>query len=282
MDESMSEDYKLIPIESVSIHKNIRREYNERELNKLAESLKNIGQLEPIGVYEIQPDKYEILFGHRRFKAAQQANIPELKCIIKEKPKNDVERIYIQATENELCKSLLPRDREDYIIALLDAGQNSSEICKKLGKTQAWVTVSVKAKKARDQFEAKFLAAGIELDTYSAYRIAGASEEAVDKAVQDIIKNPKQRKTILKELADSKPKTTTKGRKRKTNDGTESPSGVQFLNQIIQIDELKKEIVIRPLKSSAEPNDGLLKELEQELRKIVTSFFVKNGYSIAQ
>jgi ParB/RepB/Spo0J family partition protein len=58
-----------IPLEKIFITKNIRFETDE-ELGELISSTSRFTQLQPIGVYR-RGDRYELVWGHRRLKAAQ-------------------------------------------------------------------------------------------------------------------------------------------------------------------------------------------------------------------
>ncbi len=58
-----------IPLEKIFITKNIRFEIDE-ELGELIGSMGHFTQLQPIGVYP-RGERYELVWGHRRFQAAQ-------------------------------------------------------------------------------------------------------------------------------------------------------------------------------------------------------------------
>ncbi len=60
-----------------------RKAFDEQALNELALSITEHGVLQPLVVRPIGTDQYEIIAGERRFRAAQQAGLSELPCVIK-------------------------------------------------------------------------------------------------------------------------------------------------------------------------------------------------------
>lgn len=63
-----------------------RREMDEEALNELAISIKAQGILQPILVRKLADEKFEIIAGERRWRAAQKAELTEVPVIIKEIP----------------------------------------------------------------------------------------------------------------------------------------------------------------------------------------------------
>jgi ParB family chromosome partitioning protein len=292
-----NEEYTSIPLSLIKVEENIRKQYSpdDKSIEELATSLKTYGQLQPIRVYETASNGYTILFGHRRYYAAKKAGIEELKCIICDNPAT-TDRLYIQAIENEQNESLSAADREDYITALLNAGESAADICKKMGKSPAWLSQIIKAKTGRDSFGTKFTEAGIELDTYGAYQIAGASPEAVDNAIQAIKQTPLKKKAILKELGLSKPKTSKRGRPQSIHVAQETMPSVpdQSLQEeavegvpstpkqrptfqhSITIDEEHKSVTLQF--NYADNAD--LRELHTMLNALVRDYFEKKEYAV--
>jgi ParB family transcriptional regulator, chromosome partitioning protein len=59
-----------------------RRYFDPIKLKSLAESIKEVGLLEPIAVRKIQEDKYELIAGERRLKACEIAGLEEISVFI--------------------------------------------------------------------------------------------------------------------------------------------------------------------------------------------------------
>ena len=61
-----------------------RRDINAEALEELASSIRPQGVMQPIVVRPIGKDKYEIIAGERRWRAAQQAGLDVVPVIVRE------------------------------------------------------------------------------------------------------------------------------------------------------------------------------------------------------
>lgn len=77
---------------------NPRLEFTKAGLDELAESMKQVGILEPIIVRPSGNESYEIVIGERRYRAAQQARLDKIPAIIKDY--SDEEAMEINLIEN--------------------------------------------------------------------------------------------------------------------------------------------------------------------------------------
>jgi ParB family chromosome partitioning protein len=75
-------------------------------LTELAESIKAQGVIQPIVVRGIGPDRYEIIAGERRWRAAQQAGLAEVPVVVREVP--DQAAIAMALIENIQREDLNP------------------------------------------------------------------------------------------------------------------------------------------------------------------------------
>jgi ParB family chromosome partitioning protein len=60
-----------------------RTNFDEESLNELAQSIKEIGLIQPITLRKIADDKYQIIAGERRFRAAQLAGLLSIPAYIR-------------------------------------------------------------------------------------------------------------------------------------------------------------------------------------------------------
>ena len=74
----------MIPIEKIqSDPDQPREEFESEALDRLAESLKVRGQLQPIRVrWDEGRGVYVIIIGERRWRAAVQAGLPTMSCVV--------------------------------------------------------------------------------------------------------------------------------------------------------------------------------------------------------
>lgn len=83
----MKPELKNIPIELLKPGKyQTRRTFDQESLQELAESIKSEGLIQPIIVRPIvgHDNRYEIVAGERRWRAAQLTNIDVVICLVKD------------------------------------------------------------------------------------------------------------------------------------------------------------------------------------------------------
>lgn len=137
----------------------MRTDMDQEKINDLASSIKQRGLIQPITVRQIgfheMDDRcssgaenhnesqcpflqYEVVAGHRRFKACAIAGIVKIPCIIKEL--TDQEVFSIRAHENLFRDDINPVDEAIYIGKLIgDDDSKISELAKQLNRSIAWV-----------------------------------------------------------------------------------------------------------------------------------------------
>lgn len=147
-------------------------ELNERlepgDLEGLATSIKTVGVLEPLVVRPVG-DRYEIIAGGRRYRAASIAGLTSVPCQIKEV--NDLEALQISFQENEERKSASPLEYGLLCWKLANRIGDLKEVAARLGKHENWVSSRINAyelyRKANIQTENKSPALLSESKTYS-------------------------------------------------------------------------------------------------------------------
>src|SRR5262245_7495776 len=122
-----------IPVDRVQADPDQPREdFDEESLHRLADSLRQRGQLQPIRVrWDEDRQHYVILVGERRWRAAQMAGLPSLSCIIVEGDLGEAERLSIQLIENALREDLKPIEQAKAYRTLMEAhGWSGNQLAK--------------------------------------------------------------------------------------------------------------------------------------------------------
>ena len=91
---------KRIDIDKIYPYTNNPKEHPEKQINKIASSIKNFGFTVPI----IIDHQNEIIAGHGRYKAAQKLELDKIPCIVRD----DLNAAQIKAfriTDNKIAKS---------------------------------------------------------------------------------------------------------------------------------------------------------------------------------
>ena len=128
---------EMIPIDRlIEPKEELRSVLVKENLEELAESIKELGILEPLIVRPVE-DKYEIVAGHRRFLAAQMAELKEVPCIVKEL--NDRQVLLERLHENLKREELNVVDQAGLIHKLWDReGLSYKQIGELFGKSESW------------------------------------------------------------------------------------------------------------------------------------------------
>lgn len=133
-----------IPIELINDESFILRT-NLEGIEELANSIKNLGLIEPIVVRRSNGNKpYELIAGHRRFKACKMIGCKSVKAIIVNA--NDKDAYLIAIAENLQRKSLNPiEEAMSYYSYIHKKGWGGiSELAKNLGKSPAYISMFIK------------------------------------------------------------------------------------------------------------------------------------------
>jgi ParB family chromosome partitioning protein len=72
-----------------------RRYFDPKKLEELAQSIKELGILEPLLVRPLNDGYYELIAGERRFKAAGIAGLSEVPCVVKEMDDDTVKQVQL-------------------------------------------------------------------------------------------------------------------------------------------------------------------------------------------
>ena len=119
-----------------------RKNFKEDELNELAESIKNLGLIEPI-VVQKRNDSYEIVTGERRWRAAKIAGLTEIPVVVREY--SEEEKVLVQLVENIQRESLDPiEEAMTYKRFLTEFNLKQDELAEKIGKNRTTITNSMR------------------------------------------------------------------------------------------------------------------------------------------
>lgn len=116
-----------------------RKDIDPERLQELADSIKAQGIIQPIVVRQIAHEKYEIVAGERRWRAAQLAGLTEVPIVIKEI--DDRAAMAIALIENIQREDLNPLEEAEALRRLLDEFEMTHQlIADAIGKSRTTVT----------------------------------------------------------------------------------------------------------------------------------------------
>jgi ParB family chromosome partitioning protein len=112
-----------------------RKHFAAEALGELAASIRSAGVLQPI-VVRPRGDRYEILVGERRWRAAREAGLDRVPAIIRDA--TDAEAIELALVENLLREDLNPLEEADaYQRLMAEFAWTQEELARRIGKDRA-------------------------------------------------------------------------------------------------------------------------------------------------
>lgn len=111
-----------------------RQDFDEAALKELADSIREVGVLQPVLVVE-NKGRYRIVAGERRFRAARIAGLTAVPCIVRSFSAD--EQLEAALIENLQREDLNPMEEAQAIRALMDAaGYTQEQVASRLGKSR--------------------------------------------------------------------------------------------------------------------------------------------------
>ena len=119
-----------------------RQEFEEESLEELKDSIKQYGVIQPI-VVRNKDNKYEIIAGERRWRAAKLAKLTEIPCIIKDVDDKQAQKLAL--IENIQRENLNPMEEAYAYKSLMeDYGLTQEQVAKEIGKSRSYIANSVR------------------------------------------------------------------------------------------------------------------------------------------
>ena len=128
--------YQKLPIYKVEPNPDQpRRDFDEEELQALADSIQEHGIIQPLTVRELRSGYYQIIAGERRWRAARLANLAEIPVVIIEA--DDKKAMELALIENLQRQDLNPVEEAlGYRSLMDDYGLTQEEAAKRVGKSR--------------------------------------------------------------------------------------------------------------------------------------------------
>ena len=180
---------------------NPRLEVNIERLNELAESIKEVGLLEPIIVRPVDRE-FEVVVGERRYRASQQAGLKRIPAIVREYSDDEVvqlnlieniQREELNAVEKgKVCKYLLDECPEKY--------PSRTAIAEKIGVSTDAVSLWLKTFEVVPEEVQKLVAPS----TVSGDIPEGKIDYLTAVKASRVIKEPERQVEVIRKLAEKR------------------------------------------------------------------------------
>ncbi|HET7712176.1 MAG TPA: ParB/RepB/Spo0J family partition protein, partial [Thermoanaerobaculia bacterium] len=152
-------------------------------IEELAASVREKGVLEPILVRQIGANRYQIISGERRFRAATLAGLDEIPAI--ELEADDRETLEIALIENIQRKDLTPFEEADGLLLLQQRfGYTHEKISQVIGKSRITVTETLLLNDIPDRIRVMCREAGISSKSVLVQIARARSEKEMEQVIR--------------------------------------------------------------------------------------------------
>lgn len=224
-------------------------------IEELAASVREKGVLEPILVRQIGPNRYQIISGERRYRAASLAGLGEIPAI--ELDVDDREQLEIALIENIQRKDLTPFEEAEGLYVLQQKFDYTHEkISQVIGKSRSTVTETLLLIDIPDRIRAMCREAGISNKSVLVQVARAGNEAAMEQVVRAFAAGELSRDQLRKQTA-TKPEPKKAGRPKNFVFALKDKSLPFSLNLAFKKPNVEKTEVIAAVRE-------LLRRLESE------------------
>lgn len=176
-----------IPIDMIDVNPHQpRKNFNDEDIEKLADSIKSYGVLQPVSVRKIN-DRYELIIGERRTRASVRAGVTHVPAIVVEV--DDEDSAVAALIENVLRVDLSFLEEAEAMKNLLDQhGVSQTELSKTFGLSQSAISNKIRVLNLPDKIKIRLAESKLsERHARALLRVSGEDEmnSIVDRIVED-------------------------------------------------------------------------------------------------
>jgi ParB family chromosome partitioning protein len=153
-DKKLSEKkYRMIPLDQIAPNPmQPRHEFDEESLKQLAQSLKENGIIQPL-VVRANGQKFTIIAGERRFRAARLAGIDELPVVLHDDV-DDTQMLELALVENIQREDLNPIETAEAYRRLIDeCSLTQNQLSDKIGKSRSAIANTLRLNGLPDEIK---------------------------------------------------------------------------------------------------------------------------------
>lgn len=133
-----------------------RKYFDEESLEELAQSINTYGIIQPLSVRKLSEDRYELIAGERRLRAAKKAGLAEVPVIIVDI--SDGESAAIALLENLQRENLnFLEEAEAYYNLIKDHSYTQEKLAEAIGKKQSTIANKIRLLKLEPEVRAILL-----------------------------------------------------------------------------------------------------------------------------
>jgi ParB family chromosome partitioning protein len=235
----------MLPLDIVEANPDQPRT-NLGNVEELAASIREKGVLEPILVRQVAPNRYQIISGERRFRAALIAGLDEIPAI--ELDVDEKEQLEIALIENIQRKDLTAFEEAEGFLALQQKFHYTHEkISQIIGKSRTTITETLLINDIPDRIRVMCREAGISNKSVLVQVARAGDEESMEEVVRAYAAGELDRDALRRQTA-TKPEAKKAGRPKNFVFALKDKSLPFSLNMAFRKPNVEKSEVIDALR----------------------------------
>ena len=129
-----------IPISAIQANEyQPRSRFEEEALVSLTDSIRELGVLQPVLVRQLGPDRYELIAGERRWRAARRAGLPSVPAIVRESDdRHSLEQALVENLHREDLNALEEASAFQQLIDEFELTQE--QVAQRVGKSRSAIS----------------------------------------------------------------------------------------------------------------------------------------------
>ncbi|MDF1613947.1 ParB/RepB/Spo0J family partition protein [Desulfurivibrio dismutans] len=189
-DDDKKRPYLVCPLQAVVPNPHQpRKKVDDTALQQLAESIREKGVLLPLVVRRLDDERYEIIAGERRWRAAGLAGLAEVPVLVKDvSPQDQLEMALVENIQRQDLNPL--EEAEAYLRLVQEYGLTQEEVARRVGKERSTVANALRINQlpdfAKDDLAAERLSMGharVLLGLQDEQQMRQLREEIIDKGL---------------------------------------------------------------------------------------------------
>ena len=239
--------YQLLPIYKVEPNPDQpRHDFDEEELQALADSITVHGIIQPLTVREMPNGYYQIIAGERRWRAARMANLSDVPAVIIEA--DDKKAMELALIENLQRENLKPLEEANGYKMLMDNFEfTQEEIAKTVGKSRPAITNALRLLNLPEDMQ-NMLERGEMTAGHARTLLSFKNEDQMKAAARRVTMegiSVRELEKMAKRANEEKPEKADKPAKRRIRYYDEAELALRdVLNRVVHISGTKKKAAL--------------------------------------
>lgn len=151
-----------------------RRRFDEADLAALTDSIRKYGLQQPIGVRELGPSRFQLVFGERRLRAVRALGQQTVPCIL---VPDGIDTAEVAVVENVLRADLTPFEEADAFVALVERhGYSHADLGQIMGRDRAEITRTIALTKVSAAVRERYENTPRKVARYKLYQVAALDD----------------------------------------------------------------------------------------------------------